>query len=409
MRYIRIEDKEYFYSRDVSVTLDNVDNIKRSYDKGFIFKAINIGYQKWSAESASGIDDPQTKKNYATLFKQIGTSASIMSKFFAAGLGIEQTRRNRSEQSKDWRLDDDTMIIALDIAESPEGYYPEFNENFTGISGINNPGSRYNLRITPAWNFLRWINYFRGCLQSYTDSVFKFTGGEGNYDFTATMESDSDCIFNTDEEIAENMDIPVDISDDENDFLHLPDMLDFEYKLNWDDYKTIRDNRNKAIEVSKTDSNHQICHINVLEWKPFDSIAEFNVWVGFTPQSGVTYSVDVYHKCQEALAENDANIYYRINAGAWVLLGTTDSASCGLIGTIVGVSGTSVIDFLIETNDLLAIQFGSNASDDCNVVRFDYGADRAGNYTDYYSITVTDDVSASLVSKVFDGTFITFG
>jgi hypothetical protein len=178
---IRIEEKAYVYNETSSIRLENVDEVKRSYDKSHIFKSIQIGYQKWSAESASGIDDPQTKKTYATLFKQIGENATILSKFFAAGLGIEQTRRNRAEQSKDWRLDEDVMIIALDIGASPEDIYPEFDENFSSIDNLNNPDSRYNLRLTPAWNFLRWINWFKGCMEPlYTTSTFKFTSGEGN-------------------------------------------------------------------------------------------------------------------------------------------------------------------------------------------------------------------------------------
>lgn len=277
---IRIEPIRYFYDEsDYSFSFDYVDGIKRSYDKAHIFKSINIGYQKWSAESDGGIDDPQTKKTYATVFKQIGTDVSMLSKFIAAGLAIEQTRRNRAELGKDWRLDEDTMIVALNLTGSPD-YQPEFDENFTGITGLNNSDTRYNLRLTPAWNFLRWIAYFRGCLQKYTDSEFTFQSSEGNSQFEATMESDSDCILVTDEEISEDMNIPVGISYGANDFIHLPDKLEFEYKMAWLDYKTIRNNKLIAIRVSKTDTDHQLCHIDVLEYAPEEAKATVEAWVG---------------------------------------------------------------------------------------------------------------------------------
>lgn len=278
-RVIRIEEKAYFYNEEISVYLDNVDDIKETYDKNFIFKSVNVGYQKWSAESASGIDDPQTKKTYATLFEQIGTASTIFSKFFAAALAIEQARRNRVEQTKDYRLDEDTMIIAIGIVDSPQDYYPELDERFISVTGINNPHSRYNLRITPAWNFLRWINYFKGCLQDYTDSDFRFTQGEGNYDMVSVLDPESDCIL-TDatplEEIDEGGDIPVSIS---SDYLHLADQWEFSFKLTWEQYKTIRNNRNKAIGVSQTDADHRTCFINSLEWNPNDSMATFKVWL----------------------------------------------------------------------------------------------------------------------------------
>lgn len=279
-RVIRIEPKEYFYNEDISVNLDFVDNIKSTYDKNYIFKSIAIGYQKWSAESASGIDDPQTKKNYATLFEQIGTPSSLLSKFFAAALAIEQARRLRVEQSKDYRLDEEVMIIALDEDISPLFYSPEFDENFSDIANLNNPDKRYNLRLTPAWNFLRWINFFKGCLESnYSTSNFKFTGGEGNYDFEARMDDTSDCILGVgspDDLISEKANIPADIK---SDYLHLPDMYEFNFKLSWSQYKTIRNNRNKAIGVSQNDSGHETCFINLLEWSPTNALADFKVWL----------------------------------------------------------------------------------------------------------------------------------
>lgn len=279
-RVIRVEEKAYFFDETISLNLDFVDNIKSLYDKSYIFKSIQIGYQAWSAESASGMDDPQTKKTYATLFKQIGVVSTLLSKFFAAALAIEEARRHRIEQDKDYRLDEDVMIIALNENISPTYYVPEFNENFSDIANLNNPGSRYNLRLTPAWNFLRWINHFKGCLQSnYSTSEFKFTGGEGNYDFRARMDDLSDCILGVgspDDLISESGDIQANIK---SDYLHLPDMYEFQFKLSWSQYKTIRANRNKAIGVSQSDAGHVTCFINLLEWSPTDALADFKVWL----------------------------------------------------------------------------------------------------------------------------------
>lgn len=277
---IRIEDKKHFYNETPSLQLDFVDNIKWSYDKNHIFKSIQIGYQRWSAESASGIDDVQTKQTRATIFKQIGQSATQLSTFFAASLAIEQTRRNRVDQTKDWRLDEENMIIALNENISPTYFSPELNENFTNISGINNQSSRYNMRLSPTWNFLRWIYFFRGCLQDYTDTDFKFTQGEGNYDFSAVMDDDSDCILFTNPQVSEDMDVPMTIGGAENDFLHLPDQWEFSFKLSWQQYKTIRNNKKNAILVSQTDDNHEVCFIDELEYDPNTSMANFKVWLG---------------------------------------------------------------------------------------------------------------------------------
>ena len=265
--YIRIEDKGYFYGDDYSLTFSNVDKITRVYDKDKIFKSIEIGYQKWSAESASGVDDPQTKHTYNTRFKVIGKDEKILSKFFAASLGIEQTRRNRIEFGKDWRLDEDTIIIALRNDATP--FQPETDESFSSITDLLNSETRYNIRLTPARNFERWKPFFNGCLQLYIPETYNFASGEGNYNMAST--GDESCDSGT---LAENQDISV-----TTDFYHGPGAYEFEFPMNWEDYKTVRDNRNKAIRVSNTTSNYKLCKIDVMEYDHFNSMAEFTVWI----------------------------------------------------------------------------------------------------------------------------------
>lgn len=265
--FIRIEDKGYFYDDDYSMTFSNIDGITRVYDKDKIFKSIEIGYEKWSAESASGVDDPQTKHTYNTRFKIIGKDEKVLSKFIAASLAIEQTRRNRVEFGKDWRLDEDTIIIALSNDSSP--YQPELDEAFSAITGLLNSDTRYNIRLTPARNFERWKPYFNGCLQLYIPETYNFGSGEGNYDMQST--GDESCDPGT---LAENQDIAVTTS-----FYHGAGVYEFQTYMSWEDYKTVRDNRNKAIRVSNTSSNYKLCKIDVMEFDHFNSLADFTVWI----------------------------------------------------------------------------------------------------------------------------------
>lgn len=262
--YIRIEDKGYFYDDDYSITFSNVDKITRSYDKDKIFKSIEIGYQKWSAESASGVDDPQTKHTYNTRFKIIGKDEKILSKFFAGSLGIEQTRRNRVEFGTDWRLDEDTIILALS-----DSYTIELDDDFTPITNLLNSDTRYNIRITPARNFERWKPFFNGCIQLYIPETYDFASGEGNYDMTSTGADTCDNGY-----LAENQDISVTTN-----FYHGPGVYEMEVPMSWSDYKTIRDNRNKSIRVSNTTSNYKLCKIDQMEYDHFNSIGEFTVWI----------------------------------------------------------------------------------------------------------------------------------
>lgn len=265
---LRIEPKSYFYDKSsTSVDFDFVNKIERSYDLDYIFKAIEIGFEKWSAESASGVDDPQTKRVYNTRFKTVGKEIRILSKFIGASLAIEQTRRNRVEQGKDWRLDEDVMIIAINPDGSPE-YQPELDENFSDVTGLLNADTRYNIRLSVARNFERWKSFFNGCLQWYVNNSpeeeYKFASGEGNFDMVTTI-NENDCEGGgTSPEPALSEKQNIDVTDD---FLFMPVAYKFEHPLEWEEYKAIRENRHKAIGVSRTDSYHVKCFIMNLEYQ----------------------------------------------------------------------------------------------------------------------------------------------
>lgn len=287
---IEIEEKSEFYDNVPILNLDYVNLIERSYDTKFIFKSVEIGYEKWSAESGSGIDDPQTKHVYRTRFKTVGEDTKILSKFYAASLGIEQTRRNRVEQGKDWRLDEDIMIIAVKKTGVTE---PELNAPFSAQSGILNASTRYNVRITPARNLVRWRNFLSGCLKWYTDVDgfgtrigFDFSSGEGNVGSSSTLLS-SDCeydLYSYDmpafglygvHSVADNL-----MLTPTNDYLFVPIIYEFEYPLTWNQYKAIRDNRKKAIGVSRSAASHVPCFIMSLEYQLTKGKAKFTVMLG---------------------------------------------------------------------------------------------------------------------------------
>jgi len=274
--YIEIEKKEDFYNPTTILNLDYVNKIERSYDTKYIFKNIEIGYQKWSAESDSGVDDPQTKRKYRTRFKTVGEDISILSKFYAASLGIEQTRRNRAEINKDWRLDNDIMIIAL---KSSDRTIPEKSENFTSVTGLTNYTTRYNIRISAGRIFRNWLKFFNGCLNWYTSNDdFYFASGEGNYDMTSTLSTTADCPGDG-VSFSEKQDID---SGAGNSFMFIPIVYEFEHPLTWNEYKVMRTYRKNAIGVSRTNTGHVPCHILSVEYHVTEGKAKFKVLQGQT-------------------------------------------------------------------------------------------------------------------------------
>lgn len=268
----RVEPIEHFYDRTMSVLISNVREIQRSYDKELMFKTVKNGYKKWQSEDTSGIDDPQTKHTRASRFQKAGKEITIESDFIAASLAIETTRRTTREKSADYKFDNDTFIIAVNAQDSsPAGYKPQLAEEFSIVNNLLNAQTRYNLKITPARNFLRWNKFLSGGLQQYPTSGFKFTAGEGNYDLETDIAA-SGCDEYT-EFLSEKQTIQV-----TSDYLHLSFVYQITCPLEWEDYKTIRENRKKAIGISQTDSNHQAFFIKSLSYDLVNGKAQIEAW-----------------------------------------------------------------------------------------------------------------------------------
>lgn len=263
---IVIDQLDAVYDPVPVLNLSWVDKIADSYDEDLIPKSIELGYQKWSAESGSGIDDPQSKRTYSTIYKTIGKDQAMLSDFIGASLAIEQTRRNVKEQNKDWRLDDDVMIIALKKSDTTQ---PELDENFSAISGLFNSSTRYNTRLSVARILKRWINYFSGCLQWTAGATINFASSEGNADMASTLKV-TDCDGDG-----------VSLSEKQNvaaaSGLVSPVRYKFSYPITWHQYKAMRDNRTKAIGVSRTASNHKACYIKTVEYEIDTGLASFDV------------------------------------------------------------------------------------------------------------------------------------
>jgi hypothetical protein len=269
---IEILPKAELYNRTVLLNLDFVNNIERSYDRDYIFKSIEIGYEK---PTEINPEDPFGRHRYATRIPVGGKEERQLSKFIAASITLEETRREEIKEGSDWKYDDDTFILS--IYQDGGSWIPRFSRDFNGVTGLLNEDDRMNLELTVARNMNRWLNYVSGCLQIPSGQEIIFIDGTGNYD--ATTQLNPDACEATDETpepvLSESQDF--DASDD---FLFLPILYTFDHPLTFEEYKIIRDNRKNAIGVSRTDANHVPCFIKSLQYRPTRKLATFEVWLG---------------------------------------------------------------------------------------------------------------------------------
>lgn len=293
---IVVDAKETFYNDSrTSVVLLNVPDMVRVYDEEIIAKTVEVGYKKSLTEAVGIIDDPQTTSKYATIFETQGTELSMVSNFIAGSLAFEETRRQSVDKSKDWKFDDDTFIIAINaIEESSDIFIPELAENFSDISNILNPESRYNYRLWPVWNLLRWANFLYGALMMYKDTFFTFVEGHGNYDAQARMNPDSDCLLFVGDLVSCKGNIAVDTILQRSSPIHSHKLFKFSVPMSWQYYQAIRDNRDDAIGIGTVaggtfdytfddtfteEGVFDLYFIKSLIWSPYNTHAEFMVWL----------------------------------------------------------------------------------------------------------------------------------
>lgn len=272
---IVIGAREEQFDKTVSLNIGGIANVTSKLDTNVFPRNIKFGYEKWSAESDSGMDDSQTKRTYGTDHRYIGKDMTVESKFFAAALAIEQTRRNRVEQGKDWRLDEEIMIIAL----KPSGltYVPEVGADFEDVTNVKNSDSRYNIRLFVTRNFERHRKWFNGAMQQNRSGKYFFKGGEGNFDASSTLP-DGDCDVSDNMYLSEKQDIDVSAS-----FMKLPNQYLFKRKFTIDQWKTILANKKQAIGLSRTYESYTPHFIEKLTYHLVKGYADFDVRLGDIP------------------------------------------------------------------------------------------------------------------------------
>jgi len=264
MRF-RVEEVDHFFDDSgFSILISNVWTIRRYYDPNVQYRSIQQGYQKWQSQDStgigipSGIDDAQTSQTRNSFFKKIGKTFQNLSSWIAASLTIETTVRTGNKESSNYTYDDDMFVIILH-SNGDGTFRPATNENFSSITGLLNPETRYNSAITPARNFIRWLNVYSIPMQKYLSSVFQFGSAEGNFNMQSEMSTscpgdDNGNVVNEKGDIAPS-----------NEFLHLDELYDIQHYISLQEYETMVLLKNRSVGISMTKSGHKKMFVKSFE------------------------------------------------------------------------------------------------------------------------------------------------
>lgn len=263
---IYIDEKSKFYdSTGFSLKLNFVNKISKANKFDKVYKSIENGYTKSDLSAAgSAIDDPQTSHKRASALRLVGQTLSLMSKWIAASLLFELTRRATLKTSQTFDTDNDVFVLKI----VPNLITPGPDLTGTATNLLNSAG-RYNKDLTPARNFLRWLNVLN--VGQTLGNVFKFISGVGNFLVSINI-TPGGCSDDFTGALAENSDIVV-----TSNVLHGIGTEDFEASFSWSQYKTLKAAKRKRIGVSETDVDHVFYFIEKFNFYLLQGKAKFTL------------------------------------------------------------------------------------------------------------------------------------
>lgn len=264
--YIRIEPVEYFYTNESFITFSDVANIREEVAIQRLYNDFEIGYNRWEIENLNGIDEFNTKRNYAISSRNIKQKLQATTNYVAGGYAIEMTRRIQGSTSPttDWKYDDENFCIALNrisvtsdlysdaSATYQAGEVSERDELYDSVTNVISPETAYNLRFSPAECAMYWFKKLAPALLLKDDQRLKFQSGTGNVLMTKTRSEDDLCTI-VQSSLAENQNIDSSAStflDLSRIALFTPTWIYFENPLSYNEFISIRENSNKAITAT---------------------------------------------------------------------------------------------------------------------------------------------------------------
>lgn len=225
---VRVEHLSYFYNRNTTIKLPmQVKNVKRSISTDYFFSALEIGYEKGGAyDEAQGLDEYNTKSNYISCITRVKNALNLVSKYRADMYGAEFARRKPKSryESQDTSYDQDVFMFDLKRVNNNLYTQRKWQDDFEQEpTGVYDPESATNLRLSPANCLMRNSWYFHSGLIKYPEQFLRFGSSTGNSKLKTKLPGKP--------ELSENEDIQNNQLDRPR---FVPEIIEFEHKVDFE-------------------------------------------------------------------------------------------------------------------------------------------------------------------------------
>lgn len=191
---IRLEEKSYFFNRNVTIRLPNqVKNVNRIVSVNKYYSAIDVGYELGgSYEEACGLDEYNVKSNFTTIINT-KNSYSVLSKYRADSYGMEFARRKQKSLNNTEDTTYDNNVFLMDLKRGVSSLFKQrkWQDDFSQPpTGTFSPDTATNLRFSPFNCLLRHSWWFSGGFKRYAIDYVRYGSSVANSKLKTKLRTD---------------------------------------------------------------------------------------------------------------------------------------------------------------------------------------------------------------------------
>lgn len=182
---IRLEDKSFFWNRNVTIRLPNqVKKVKRVTAADKYYSSLEFGYEQGGDyQEAMGLDEFNAKSTFTTVINRVKNTYTALSKYRADGYGLEFARRKQKavDDTIDTAYDND--IFKLDLKRGNNSIFVQrkWQDDFDKEpTGVFSPSTATNLRLSPFNCMLRHSWWFSGGFKTYMSDYVRYGSSTAN-------------------------------------------------------------------------------------------------------------------------------------------------------------------------------------------------------------------------------------
>ncbi|QNH60755.1 hypothetical protein [Hymenobacter sediminicola] len=205
-----VEPVPYFYPDTLTLDLSSAPvEVTSTTEADEFYNKVELGYRKWETQQVNGLQEPNSRREWALPLTAAKNTYTFLSPYSAAGFYLEATRRQRYDATAttDQGSDADSFLIC--VLRSPSGWQTERDQRFSRVEGVLSPDTLYNLRLTPARLLRRHGPALRACLLHQDRERIRFSFGEGNNELLTQLMGEAAPVAESADVVVESLPAPL--------------------------------------------------------------------------------------------------------------------------------------------------------------------------------------------------------